>query len=171
MLTVQTAELLRRLKNGVFDSADVQVLEHTLARDLVADIESQFPYRFQERRLHNKWEISMARSLHFELACRISKGFSFPHLDMAPVYRHCVFLSGEGDAITGISVATRLNARPIRKPFRGLSLFTGRGFKLDRIANRWELKPHAKRTVKLTEELLQKRGWNFDVMRPLSPQP
>ena len=171
MLTAQTEELLGRLRSGIFDSADVQALEQPLAHDLVAELDSRFPYRFQERRLRDKWEISMARSLHFELACRISKGASLPLLHMAPVYRHCVFLSGEGDAVTGIGVVTRLRVRPIRKPFHGLSLLTGRGFKLDRTIDGWQLNPHVKRTIKLTEDLLQKRGWNFDVMRPLSPQP
>src|ERR1017187_2496851 len=108
MLTAQTEDLLHRLKSGNFDPADIQALERTPVQELLADLDSVYPCRFQERRLTNKWEIGAARSLRFEVFTLSSRGAFFPILVMVPVFRHCVFLSGEADTVTGISLITRL---------------------------------------------------------------
>ena len=171
MLTAQTEELLCRIKAGTFDPADVQALEGTSARDFLADIDSVYAIRFQERRLKGKWEVGVARSLRFELADYSSSKGIFPILIVVPVFRRCVFLSGDADTITGVSVTTRLMVRPIRKPFRGLALTTGRGFKLQQTPDGWDLKAMEKRTVKLTDEFLQERGWRFDALQQIAPKP
>jgi hypothetical protein len=170
MLTAQTEELILRLKIGKFEPADVQALEAS-AHEFLADLDSVYQCRFQERRLRNKWEVGVARSLRFEIVSLSAKGAFFPILVMVPVFRNCFFLSGDADTVTGIGVATRLLVRPIRKPFRGVALTTGRGFKLDRAPDGWDLKPLATRTVKLTNEFLQKRGWRFDSLQPFAPKP
>ena len=170
MLTAQTEELLDRLKIGVFDPADVQFLEQTSAHEFHAHLESVYCCQFQERRLRDKWELGVARSWRFELTALSSKGSVFPLMIAVPVFRNCLFLTSEADVITGISVATRLTARPIRKPIRGLALALGRGFKLDRMPDGWRLKPLGRRTVKLTDEFLQKRGWRFESLQPFAPR-
>jgi hypothetical protein len=171
MLIAQTEELLDRLKTGTFDPAGVQYLEQTSAHDFHAHLESVYCCRFQERRLRDKWELGVARSLRFELTALSSKGSAFPIMLVVPVFRNCLFLTSEADVITGVSVATRLTVRPIRKPFRGLALALGRGFKLDRMLDGWHLKPLGRRTVKLTDEFLQKRGWRFDTLEQFRPKP
>lgn len=171
MLTIQIEELLDRLKAGVFDPMDVQTLEQAPLHDFLAEVEAAYPVRFQERRIREKWEIGLARRLRLELASFSSNRACFPLLVMMPVFRHCLFLSGEGDAITGIGLATRLMVKPIQKPFQGLALTTGRGFKLERTPDGWDIKPLMKRTVKLTDDFMQKRGWRFDLMHQFTPKP
>lgn len=170
MLTAQTEDLLNRLKTGAFDQADIQALELTTAQEFLAHLESDYRFRFQERRLRDKWELGVARSLRFELTALSSKGSVFPLMIVVPIYRNCVFLTSEADVITGISVATRLTVRPIRKPTPGLALALGRGFKLDRMLDGWRLKPLGRRTVKLTDEFLQKRGWRFESLQQFAPR-
>ena len=49
MLTSQTEELLDRLKTGSFIPEDIQALEGTSAQDFLADLDSVYCCRFQER--------------------------------------------------------------------------------------------------------------------------
>ncbi len=167
MMTAQAEELLDRLKTGSFHEADVQLLEGIPAYDFVADLDSEYRYRFQERQIRTKQEIGFARSLVFELVARRSKGSLFFNMVMVPVFRNCLFLTSEGGVITGISVATRLTVRQIRKPFQGFALALGPGFKLDHAPDGWHVKPLGKRTVKLTDEFLQERGWRFEAIQQL----
>jgi hypothetical protein len=171
MLTAQTEEILDRIKIGTPDPSDFQALEGISAHDFYADLDSVYGCRFQERQLRSKWEVGVARSLRFEVTALSAKRSLFPIMIMVPVFRNCLFLTSEADVITGISVATRLTVRPIRKLFRGFALAVGRGFKLDRTPDGWQLKPLGKRTVKLTDEFLQKRGWRFDSLQHFASKP
>jgi len=168
MPATETAELLRRLQSGRVDLAEAAALEQVKAGELLVQLSRVYPLRFQERRLREKWEVGMARSLRWELAVQKPAGTLLPIWLLIPVWRHCVMLSGEGDDVTGVAVISRLAARPLRKPFLGLALTTGRGFKLDKALEGWILKPEKRRTVKLTEEFLQKRGWQFDNLNLLA---
>jgi len=162
MLATQTEQLLHHLHKGEFDSSDITLLEQTPAQEILAQLRTVYRVQFQERRLGTKWESGVARSCGYDLAS-LSNGSVFPIWLLVPVFRRCLFVSGEGDAVTGIATATRLTVRPTHKPFKGLALTTGRGFKLDRSPDGWAMKQQEKRTVKLSEELLLKRGWRFDV--------
>jgi len=164
MLTAQMQELLRRLRHGQFDASDADAIEKSSPADFLAELGPVYPCRFQERRLGNKWEVSMARAVRHELAVRYAKGSVMPTLLVVPVFHNCLFVSGEGESITGVGSASRLVVKPLRKPTKGFALTSGRGFKLDRTPDGWHLKAIEKRTVPLTEELLQKRGWRFDAM-------
>jgi len=166
MLTAQTGHLLKQLKAGVSDAADIQALSSTPAQELIAELAGKYPVCFQERRVRDKWELGRARALRYELERR-SGDTIFPLLYLMPVLRSCLFLSGEGDSVTGISVAGRMVMRPIRKPFVGLAVTTARGFKLDKSPDGWGIKPLEKRTVRLTEEFLRQRGWQFEALRSL----
>ena len=171
MLAIQTEELLRRLRAGQLDATDAAHLEQIKADDLLALLAPSYPLRFQERRLSKKWEASMARSLRFELLTRFYNGSQFPTLMLVPVLSHCLLLSGESEAVTGISTSPRIVLRAIHKPFNGLAITTSRGFKLDKFPDGWEVKPLVKKTVKLSEEFLRQRGWQFDLLRQLAPRP
>ena len=162
MPATTTADLLSRLRLGRLDVVEAAALEQVKAADLIAEIAGLYPFRFQERRLREKWEIGSARALRWELAARRPRGTLFPIWFLMPVWRHCVLLSGEGDSLTGVAAISRLAARPLHKPFLGLALTTGPGFKLDKTADGWILKTEQRRTAKLSEEFLQKRGWRFD---------
>jgi hypothetical protein len=167
MITAQAEELLDRLKTGSFQEADVQLLEGIPAHDFVAELDSDYRYRFQERRIRNKWEVGMARSLALELVARRPKGALFFGMLMVPVFRNCLFLTSESGVVSGISVATRLTVRQMRRPLQGFALALGPGFKLDHLPDGWHVKPLGKRTVKLTDEFLQERGWRFDALQQL----
>jgi hypothetical protein len=80
-------------------------------------------------------------------------------------------LSGEAEAVTGISTSQRIVVRPIRKPFHGLAVTTSHGFKIDRFPDGWNVKPLVKKTVELTEDFLRQRGWQFDLFRQVAPRP
>src|SRR2546426_1010215 len=137
MIAAQTAELLRRLRTGQLDAADLVHLDQLKAGDLLADLAPIYPIRFQERRLSQKWEVSMAGSLSFELVPRFFRGSQLPILMLVPVLGKCLLLNGEAEAVTGISTSPRIVVRPIRKPFHGLALTTSRGFKLDKSPDGW----------------------------------
>lgn len=169
MLATQTEELIQRLRAGQLDLADAAHFEQVKADELLAALLPVFRQRFQDRRLSQKWEVGMARQLRFELVARYYRNSQLPNWTLVPVLRQCLFLSGEGDAVTGISISPRIVVRPLRKPFHGLALTTGRGLKLDKFPDGWELKPLARRTVRLTEEFLQQRGWRFDLLRQVAP--
>jgi len=50
-------------------------------------------------------------------------------LILVPILGRCLMLSGEAEAVTGISTSRRIMVRPIRKPFQGLAMrgnFSGR---------------------------------------------
>lgn len=162
MLTAPLMGLFAHVKAGSFDPADILLLEHMAADQFLAEVASSYRFQFQERQWKNKWEISVARSLRTELIARRFPDSVLVSLFLVPVYRQCLFLSGEGSGITGITVASRLAVEPVRKPAPGLRLTTGRGFKLDKGPDGWAIRPFKKRTVRLTETFLRSRGWRFD---------
>jgi hypothetical protein len=162
MLATWTLELLVRLQNGTFDPTEVATLEQTAKSDWLADLSSEYPHVFQERQLRHKWEVGRARLVQHRATLRSYRRSLFPVLVLVPAFRDCLLVSGEGDAVTGIAAITRLTMKQITKPTKGLAISTGQGFKLDKSLDGWGIKPIAKRTVELTEDLLRKRGWRFD---------
>jgi hypothetical protein len=169
MIATQTAEMLGRLSHGACDPQDTSMLEHVKATDLVAELRSVYRLTFQERRLRNKWEISLARALWGALIPRSFPGSLFVGWNVVPVYRDCLMLSIEDNSITGISRLTKLTVRAVRKPSPALLLTTGKGFKLDNAPDGWSIKPMKKKTVKLTEPFLRDRGWQFDHLNQVCP--
>lgn len=164
MLTTRIDDLLPRLRTGSAEPADITVLERTKASDLLAELVSDYSLRFQERRVGEKWELGLARSLRHELSARVPCNSSFPIVLLIPVLRSCLLLSGEGDRVTGVVATTRLSVKPCRTSSEGLALTTGGGFKLEQAPDGWAVKPLRKRTVKLTEEFLRRRGWHFELL-------
>lgn len=161
MTITQLHELLERLKTGTFDVADPEALEHTSAKDILGHLEAVFVWLFQERRVREKWEIGMAKTIRRELASVYAPGFRVPLFLPVLNFRSCLFVSGEQDVVTGIALCSRLKVKPIPK-VRGMALTTGTGFKLDHLPDGWLMKKIEKSTVRLSEQFLQKRGFQFD---------
>jgi hypothetical protein len=147
------------------------MLEETAADRLVEDLRSIYRLTFQERRIGNKWELSLAQSFRAELAIRPPRDAVFVSLPLVPAYLNCVMLNIEDSYVTGISRLTRLTVWQVSKPERGLALRSGRGFKLDKTPDGWAMKPMRTRVVKLSAEFLQERGWRFDHLKQFIPVP
>ncbi len=77
-------------------------------------------------------------------------------------------LSGEENQVTGISSCSRIVVKSISQRSHDIALTTGRGFKIDRFPDGWQIKPLVKKTVELTEDFLQQRGWQFDLFRQVA---
>jgi hypothetical protein len=169
MTATSTDDLLHRLRDGTVDASDGAILDQVKASDWVAELRARFPITFQERRIRDKWELGLARSVRPELAARpVPKSTLFSYL-VVPVYINCVMLSIEGESVTGVSRVRRLAVRAVSKPTPGLALTTGRGFKLDKTPDGWAVKPMGRRTVRLGENVLNARGWRFDHLSPFMP--
>jgi hypothetical protein len=162
MIATQTKEFLQRLRQGVPTEDDRTFLENARADDLIAELRSVYRLTFQERHIGRKWEVSLARSLRTELVARPIPTSVFVSFEVVQVYISCLMLNIEDNLVTGISRLGRLALRTVAEPTPGLSLTTGRGYKLDFTPDGWSLKRLKKRTVTLTEPFLRNRGWNFD---------
>lgn len=163
MISTSAADLLQRIRIGKLDPDDTAWLEQAPADQFVEELRSsRYRVTFQERLIGKKREISLARSRRFELAMRPIPDAVFPSWILIPIYLDCLMLNIEENRFTGISRITRLTAWEVNKPERGLAIKSGRGFKLDKTIDGWEIKPLQKKIVKLSKEFLQKRGWRFD---------
>lgn len=162
-------ELLHRLRTGNIDPADPLYLERVGADELIAELAAVHPVRFQERRLKNKWEVGLARSVEHRLLCRRLHQSPFLVVEFLPVLRHCLMLSGEGTAVTGWSFTPQVRLRRGTRAAREIVLATAAGFKLDRFPDGWEVKRLGRKKVQLTEDFLRQRGWRFDPLLPPFP--
>ena len=164
-------DLLQHLRTGTWGQVDSDFLEQYSAADLVAELRLISPYTFQERRIGNKWEISLARGLRTELSTRHIRDSVLVSLAVVPVYLDCVMLNVEDDHVNGISRFRRLRVRSVGKPTPGLVLTMSRGFKFDLAPDGWAMKPLKKRTVRLPESFLNDRGWQFHHLGQFIPSP
>src|SRR5438445_13668160 len=108
MLKAEIAELLQGLKAGSFRPAEVAWLDQTPAAQLLDELRAVYRFRFQERRLRHKWEFGLAKSLRHELLSFFGSGSLFPIQFLLPIFRRCLFVSGEGDRVTGLALTSRL---------------------------------------------------------------
>jgi hypothetical protein len=165
MITPRTAELLQHVKNGILDPADTALLEQVSAAQMVAELRSSFPVLYQERRIGRQWEISLARSVRAELRSPAMVAGALASFRVVHVYVNCVTLVAENDRVTGITREPRITVWAVRRPEPGLAVKSGSGFKLDLFPDGWMIQPiGGKRTVKLSEQLLRKYGWRFDLI-------
>lgn len=171
MIASRTTELLSHLQEGNLEPADTAMLEQISAKQLVADLKSLYPVVFQERRIGQKWELSLARSFRAELKFRTNLKGIFVYCRLEPAYLNCVMLNIEDDSLTGISRLTRLRVWAVAKPEPGLALKSGSGFKLDKTPDGWSIKRMRSRLVRLSESFLQERGWRFDHLKSVIPSP
>jgi hypothetical protein len=165
MPTAQTQDLLRRLQGGHMDPSDPVYLEQIKAPDLIMELTATHPIRFQERQLKGKWEVGLARSVQHRLVFGRPRDSLFMAIQVVPVLRHCLMLSGQADAVTGFSSTPQIEVRRAARLPHGVALTSYRGFKLDRFPDGWLLKPLARKKVRLTEDFLRERGWQFDALQ------
>src|SRR2546423_6805121 len=100
MIATQTEELLHHLRAGICQESDIAWLEQTPLQEILTQLFSVFRFQFQRRRLRAKWEFGAAKSWGFDVAS-VGNSSLFPIGLLVPVFRHCVFISGEGEALTG----------------------------------------------------------------------
>jgi hypothetical protein len=168
MPTTRLQELLRQLRDGVLDAADTEFLETTPANEVVLELSTIFPHRFQERHLRGKWEVGMARSIRHQLALPSTSQAMFGILRLIPFLGNCLLFSGERDTITGIASLDRLTIRPDRDLPNEVAVTSGRGFQIDLAPDGWTIKPLRKTTTKFTSAFLQRRVWLFDALTPFA---
>jgi hypothetical protein len=167
MINAQVKDIFHDLRFGRFDVANASLLERLSASELISDLRKTYPVAFQERTVGRKHEVGIARRLRFEFAVSRLPDSSFPRVFLLPVLWKCLFVSCYDDSISEITIAAGIRLRP-EEPgaSREVVLTTGRGFKLDRTPDGWDIKPLQRRAVTLSESVLLTRGWKFEVLLP-----
>jgi hypothetical protein len=166
--TAQIHDFLRRLRGGHADPSDLVYLDQLKAADLILELTATHPIRFQQRQLKGKWEVGLARTVEHRLVLGRLRDSLFMAVQIVPVLRHCLMLSGQADAVTGFSTTPQIEVRRAPRLPHGVALTSYRGFKLDRFPDGWTVKGLARKKVRLTEDFLRGRGWQFDALH-LSP--
>ena len=161
MPTMSKETVLERIKQGVApDDAVIEWLTQTAMADLVTELRRIYPIIFQERRVGRKWEISLARACLPRMRFRLPRRSVFPVAYLIPVFKDCVSVVGEGSRLTGLSLESYQSLRPAKN---GVALSGGPGYSLYSDLGEWCIKPLEKKTSVLSEELLRKYGWRFDL--------
>ena len=163
MITIQIKDLLRQLRSGKLDVANATSLEQFSSSDFASDLREVYPLVFQERRIQNKHEIGMARSISLETAIHQVRNSRFSLIGLFPTLSKCIFISSYDDSIGEITAISSIQVVPKGGPTLDVTLKLGVGYKLDKAPDGWTVKRLKRRTITLTEPLLAKRGWNFDV--------
>jgi hypothetical protein len=166
MVNLQVKELLRQLRSATLDVANVAPLEQLSSSEFIADLRNHYPIVFQERVAGKKHEVGMARSLKFEVAFRKLPDSLFQQVSLLPVLKQCLFVSSYEGSISEITIANGIRVRPMEGAPGQILMKLGRGYKLDRTPDGWELKPLRSRPVALAETLLSTRGWRFEALLP-----
>jgi hypothetical protein len=81
-----------------------------------------------------------------------------------------VFVSAYDDVISEVTRLASIRIRPAGASAKELILKTGRGFKVDKISDQWEVRPLKPREVTLSEEFLEKRCWRFEALVPFGTE-
>jgi hypothetical protein len=163
MLTKQMMSLVRQVRSGEWDQAQITTVEHLSATEFVKELRSKYLIIFQERRVGHKSETGLARSVSLELVRR-----QLPHSQLSlfffmPVLRQCLFVSSYDDRITEVTTVASIQVIPGGGDSLDVTLRMGLGHKLDKRPDGWFVKKLKKRPVTLSEAFLAARGWNFTV--------
>lgn len=167
MLTTQLKDLLRNLRTGKMDVSEAPSLEQLLAAEFAAELRRYYPIVFQERTIGTMHELGLARFVGL-------KGASRKHSSArssVPVLLNCVLISSYGDSLSGISTISWIAVIPAASSGTKVTVIASRGYSLDKTPDGWTLRPRERSRVKFSVEFLTKRGWNFDAVRPVWPQP
>jgi len=155
--------VLRQLRSARPDAGVAERLGQMSANAIVADIRAAYPVLFQERFIGRKHEVGVARALRFEFSARDSLS---PALCLLPVLWKCVFVSSYDDVVSEVTSTASIHVRPAWNTPHKTVLKLGRGVKFDSTAEGWTVKPLQRRAVTLSDDLLRKRGWKFDILAP-----
>ena len=171
MSTGQMSELLDELHLGKLDSAGVEYLGGAKLSDLLTELRSSYPVVFQERTIGRKHEIGMARRIRFSLAPRQAPGSRFLSMQLRPVLQRCLLMSGYDDLVTEVTQLDSMAIRPKGTTPQSLVLKSGRGYKLDKEGDEWQVIPLGPKAVTLAEDFLEQRGWKFESLVPFLGEP
>jgi hypothetical protein len=151
-----------KLRHGRLNDADAKAFEQIPASEFISDLRVDFPVVFQERIVHRKHEIGLARTVVFRPKVRVLS--EMPILYFVPVLVKCVLVSSYNDAISEVTRYPFISVEPTDS--KEISLETASGNKLDKTPDGWRVHPLKRRTVRLTKEFLLKRGWTFNPLFP-----
>jgi hypothetical protein len=163
VITIEIKDLLRQLRSGKLDVASAPSLEQLSPGDLAANLREVYPLVFQERRIRDKYEIGMARSISLETTLRQIPNSLFLHVRSFLTLSKCVFISSYHDSLGEITTISHIQVVPKGGAALDVTLKMGGGYKLDKTPDGWAVRRLKRRTITLTEPFLVKRGWNFDV--------
>ncbi|HEY3968520.1 MAG TPA: hypothetical protein VGM05_28485 [Planctomycetaceae bacterium] len=154
------------LKKRLLDTSGPLSFDHLSGKQLIAEITSAYPFVFQRRDFGRKHEVGMARVVSYELAFHKLAHSLFQGIHILPILSKCFFVSTYDDAISEVTWTKKIFVKPVPGPEREIALTMSSGFKLDKAPDGWSLKPLIRQKTVLSEEFLQKRGWQFDVLPP-----
>jgi hypothetical protein len=150
MTATEATGWTERLKSGVIGLADVPVLESLEIPRLLELLGPYFPVRFLEGQQRNgKREIGLARERNSAAETH--------------TFRRCLLLTSEGGRLTTVAVLSQLVVRVKQGEDETLELVSASGFSLFRDPDGWKVKTLEEKTVSLSRQTLQARGWHLDL--------
>jgi hypothetical protein len=166
MISTEMKVNLDRLKKGEWDAGIQSYFEKLSAKTLIDELKADYGFVFLERRIGRKHEIGMAAGLLFELRHRNGSQSVFADAFLIRTLRHCFLVSSYDDALSEITWANRLLIKPSKRNSKSLRLLFGSGVKVDRTVDGWQTKPLRRGGTPLPQDVLKKRGWQFDLLQP-----
>lgn len=162
MIAATTREL-ELLRSGTLDVSHPLSFEQIPLSTLMDDLLATHGYVFQRRTIGRKLEIGLARKVSFQMVLQATSRSMFLTSRLHPNLVDCYLVSGYDNVVSEITWAQRIYVRPVAG--REVSLSFGKGYKLDKSDDAWSLKPLLRRRVKLSEQMLRERGWQFDLLK------
>jgi hypothetical protein len=159
----QLARLVELLRRGEFDAALAAQMNKVSFDDVVTQLRADRPAVFLERKLSRKHELGLARAIRWELGVGLVGTPPAP-VRFGLVLRSCLLLSGYDGRLTEITVASSIRVHPLAQASGQLRVRMKRAFKLDRMADSWELKQLPSKAANLPESLLVQRGWDPGIL-------
>jgi hypothetical protein len=166
MYTPAIKQVLVDLRHGRFDPNSAPSIESLSATALLDDMRRQYAFVFQERHIGRKTEIGMAHNVSYMLTFQHVPDSLLQGVRLYPALERCFLVSYYGDEITEITWARRILVRSSRTDGSGLFVSFSNGTKLDKTVDGWRTKPLNRKKVFLSEDVLRKRGWQFDILPP-----
>lgn len=160
-----TIQELESLRNGTLDVAKPLSFDQVSASALINELSATHGYVFQQRSIGSKTEIGIARTISLQMVFRASQRSMFLGSRLIPILLDCYLISGYDDVLSEVTWSKRISVRPVSRSNREVSLQLGTGYKLDKIDESWSMKPLLRRKMKLSEKVLQDRGWQFDLFK------
>jgi hypothetical protein len=168
MLTSQLNALLRQLRSGKLEAADLRLIEDTPFDELVGELQKRYPVCFLERSIGRKRELGLAAAVSFEFAAQKLANSRIPFARLVPLLSHCVLASAYDNSTTELTATQGVRVRPVEGTAGAAVVNMGRGFKLDKTPDGWSVKPLKRRSATLAEEFLASRGWKFEALLPFA---
>ncbi len=166
MLSTDMKANLALIEHGEWNAVLESYVEQLSAKAVVDDMTAVYPIVFQERHIGRKHEIGMAAEITFELRFQKTPQSLFTGACLLPVLRRCVLISSYDDAVGEITLTRRIRVKPNGNKGNFLTLSFGSGVKVDKTIDGWCTAPLRSRGVPLSESVLKKRGWHFNVLLP-----